>query len=56
MIATVVKAEVNTNRGLDNSHFYAKTECNNCFIGYLKHYFVVSAKLCSLLSFSLRRL
>ena len=32
------KAEVdNTNRGLDNSRYYAKTEFNNCFIMYSKH-------------------
>ena len=31
------KAEVDIiNRGLDNSRFYAKTECNNCFIMYSK--------------------
>ena len=26
----------NTNRGLDNSSYHAKTEFNNCFIIYLK--------------------
>jgi hypothetical protein len=31
------KAEVdNTNWGLDNSYYLAKTEFNNCFIIYLK--------------------
>ena len=31
------KAEVdNTNRGLDNSRYHAKTESNNCFIIYSK--------------------
>ena len=31
------KAEVdNTNRGLDNSRYHAKTEFNNCFIMYSK--------------------
>lgn len=31
------KAEVdNTNRGLDNSRYYAKAESNNCFIMYSK--------------------
>ena len=32
-----LKTEVdNTNRGLDNSRYHAKTEFNNCFIIYSK--------------------
>ena len=27
----------NTNRGLDNSRYLAKTESNNCFIRHLKY-------------------
>ena len=43
MISRIIKDEVcvihrntNTNRGLDNSRYHAKTEFNNCFIMYSK--------------------
>ena len=40
MISRIMKDEVcevdNTNRGLDNSRYHAKTESNHCFIMYSK--------------------